>query len=354
MFAKPSRRGRSLKFLLIGLVSALILSACAEPGDSSAGSNSGSGDDTQSGKGVTVAGVFCVCFANAYVAWKEGFFEEEGVKIDEFVMTAGGSDTFAALAGGDAQFGLSGLDAVMRGIETNIDVRGVATVSPEFYALSVRKEAADEVQGVADLEGRKVSVSKIGSGSWAFLKLLLEEEGMSEKDVEVVQLGGIDTTMSGLKRGTVDAAVTWEPGSSQGEMQGFSEILVNSLDPADHEAIYGSDASIAMTLAVKGDFLEENPDLVKGAVAALDKANEWMASHSAEEIADVLESVSSGLDRDLLVASIEDTMGTMPETVAVSEQAYIDSAERLKAADIVESVPPVEDVFDCDIAECVE
>ena len=350
MSATFPRRGRGLKFVLLGLVSAMILSACAGASEREPGSTA----DTGSGKGVTVAGVFCVCFANAYVAWKQGFFEEEGVKIDEFVMTAAGSDTFAALAGGDADFGLSGLDAIMRGIETNIDVRAVATVSPEFYALSVRKESADEIQDVTDLEGRKVSVSKIGAGSWAFLKLLLEEEGMSEQDVEVVQLGGIDTTMAGLKRGTVDAAITWEPGSSQGLTEGFSEILVNSLDPADHNAIYGSDASISMTLAVKGQTIDENPDMVKGAVAALDKANAWMASHSAEEIADVLESVTSGLDRELLVASIENTMATMPETVAVSEQAYVDSAERLKGADIVKSVPPVEDVFDCDVAECAE
>jgi NitT/TauT family transport system substrate-binding protein len=360
MPARFPRRGRGLKAVLVALVSALILASCANPPNGGSGGEGGSGGSGNangsgaSGRGVTFAGVFCVCFANAYVAWKEGFFEEEGVKIDEFVMTAGGADTFSALAGGDAEFGLSGLDAIMRGIETNIDVRAVATVSPEFYALSVRKELAGDIQDVADLEGRQVSVSKIGSASWAFLKLLLEEEGMNEDDVKVVQLGGIDTTMAGLKRGTVDAAITWEPGSSQGVAQGFSEILVNSLDPADHEAIYGSDASISMTLAVKQQLIESDPELVQGAIRALDKANAWMASHSAEEIADVLQPMAAGLDRELLVASIENTMATMPETVAVSEAAYEDSAARLKDADIVKDVPPVDAVFDCELAECVE
>lgn len=331
---------------MVGLVSAFILSACANvPGDSS---------DENSGDGVTVAGVFCVCFANAYVAWKQGFFEDEGVPIDKFITTAAGSDTFSALAGGDADFGLSGLDAIMRGRETGVDVRGVATMSPEFYALSVRDEVSGEVQSAADLEGRNVSVSSIGSGSWAFLKLLLEKEGMSEQDVKVVQLGGIDTTMAGLNRGTVDAAITWEPGTSQGEVEGFAQVLVNSLDPADHESIYGSDASISMTLGVTQQTIDEDPELVQGAVRALDKANAWMASHSAEEIADVIEPVASGLDRELLVAAVEDTMATMPANVAVSDAAYQTSAERLNDAEIVKSVPPVEDVFDCEIAQCVE
>lgn len=346
MSVSAARQVRGLRLVVVGLVSAFILSACANvPGDSS---------DENSGDGVTVAGVFCVCFANAYVAWKQGFFEDEGVPIDKFITTAAGSDTFSALAGGDADFGLSGLDAIMRGRETGVDVRGVATMSPEFYALSVRDEVSGEVQSAADLEGRNVSVSSIGSGSWAFLKLLLEKEGMSEQDVKVVQLGGIDTTMAGLNRGTVDAAITWEPGTSQGEVEGFAQVLVNSLDPADHESIYGSDASISMTLGVTQQTIDEDPELVQGAVRALDKANAWMASHSAEEIADVIEPVASGLDRELLVAAVEDTMATMPANVAVSDAAYQTSAERLNDAEIVKSVPPVEDVFDCEIAQCVE
>jgi NitT/TauT family transport system substrate-binding protein len=334
---------------VVGLVSAMVLSSCASAPGSKSSSENASSDD-----GVTVAGVFCVCFANAYVAWKKGFLQDEGVTVEKFITTAGGSDTFTALAAGDADFGLSGLDGIMRGIETGVDVRGVATISPEFYALSVRDEASGDIQGPADLDGKRVSVSKIGSGSWAFLKLLLDAEGMSEEDVEVAQLGGIDTTMAGLKRGTVDAAITWEPGTSQGEIEGFTQVLVNSLDPEDHEAIYGSAASIAMTLGVTQQTIDENPELVRGAVRALDDANAWMASHSAEEIADVIEPVAPGLDRELLVASIEDTMATMPESVAVSDAAYQASAERLKDADIVTSVLPLEDVFDCDIATCVD
>jgi NitT/TauT family transport system substrate-binding protein len=342
----PQHVRRFWKLHVLGVLSAMILSAC--------GSSSGASDDGDSGDGVTFAGVFCVCNANAYVAWKQGFFAEEGVEIDDFVTTAGGSDTFAALAGGDADFAISTLDAIMRGIATNIDVRGVATISPEFYALSVRSELEGEIQSVADLKGRKVSVSKVGSGSWGFLKNLLAEEGLTESDVEIVQLGGIDTTVAGLKRGTVDAAVTWEPGSTQGEEEGFSQILLDSLDPADHEVIYGSDASLSVILAVKDDLLEKDPELVSGAVRALNRANEWMAGHSAEEIAAVIESVAPGLDHDLLVTSVENTMATMPATAAVSEAAYTGSAGRLMDAQIIESVLPIEEVFDCEVGECAE
>lgn len=346
MFTRSPASKRRLSLLIAALVGVLGLSSCAKaPG----AGGSGNKED-----GYTFAGVFCVCFANAYVAWKEGFFEEEGVPVKDFVMTAGGSDTFAALAGGDADFGLSGLDAIMRGIETGVDVRSVATISPEFYSLAVRSDEAGEIRDVSDLKGKKISVSKVGSSSWAFLRLLLEEQGMTEDDVEVVQLGGIDTTMSGLTAGTVDAAVVWEPGTAQGEADGSAKVLLSALDPSDHKAIYGDDASISMTLGTTQALIDKDPEVVEGAVTALNRANEWMHQHTAEEIAAVLAPLSEGLDHDILVKAVEATMQTMPETVDVSEAAYAASAERLKDAEIVTDVPSADTVFDCEVGGCTE
>lgn len=345
MFKKPLAIRRQLCCAVAALLFAATLSACT-----SAPGKRGSGNQED---GYTFAGVFCVCFAGPYIAWKKGFFKDEGVPVRDFVMTAGGSDTFAALAGGDADFGLSGLDAIMRGRESGVDVRSVATISPEFYSLAIRSNLSGEVDDMSDLEGKKVSVSKAGSASWAFLKLLLEEAGMGENDVEIVPLGGIDTTMAGLKSGKVDAAVVWEPGTAEGAAEGYADILLSALDPADHDEIYGTDKSISMTLGVTEAFLEDEPEVIEGAVAALDRADRWMQEHSAEEIATVLTPLAEGLDKKTLVSAVENTMKTMPDSAAVSKQAYRVSAGLLQDAGIVEEVPPVEEVFDCEVGECV-
>jgi len=342
-------------FIMLMAVTVLLAACASPPGSKSAEGGSGAGK-TAAGAGapVTMAGVFCVCFSNAYVAWKKGFFEQEGVHIKEFITTKSGADTFQAVAAGDAQLALNGLDAIMRGREKGLEVRSIATVSPEFYALTIRKEAASEIKAPADLKGRKVAVSKIGSASWAFLLQLLKGARLSADDVEVVQLGGIDTIMAGLKRGTVDAAVTWEPGTAQGTQQNFSKVLINALEPADHQKLYGSKVSISMTLATTDGFIKSNPDVVRGAVRALDKADAWMAGHSTEEIADVIGPLAEGLDRAVLVAAVKDTMNTMPKSADVSKAAYTDSANRLKEAGIIKEVPPVNEAFNCDIGKCTE
>jgi ABC-type nitrate/sulfonate/bicarbonate transport system substrate-binding protein len=342
-----SNRRSWIAMLCLGVALALTVSACADRSGSSSEGSSKNGP-------VTMAGVFCVCFANAYVAYEKGFFKDNGVNVKNLVTTKAGADTFQALAGGDAQLALNGLDAILRGQEQGIDVVSIGTVSPDFYALSVRAKDGAAINSPADLKGKKVSVSKIGSASWAFLQQLLKSAGLSDSDVKIVQLGGIDTTMAGLKSGTVDAAVTWEPGTSQGVDQGFAKVVLNSLVPADHAKLFGSEESISMTLATTKSFIKSQPETVKGAIKALDQADEWIASHTPDEVADVIAPLATGLDRGILAASIKSTMQTLPKSSAVSTAAYEDSARLLQETKIISKVPDVKTAFDCDIAECTE
>jgi ABC-type nitrate/sulfonate/bicarbonate transport system substrate-binding protein len=348
--------GARIASLLAIVAIATTVAACGNSLRDEQGGGGGGSSGTQSsatgGKGITMAGVFCVCFMNTYVAWKRGFFEKEGVPVKKFVTTKAGADTFAALAGGNVDFGLSGLDAIIRGREKGVDVRSVATVSPEFYALTVRKQDAGDIQGPEDLKGRKVAVSKVGSASWAFLQLLMRKGGLSEGDVKVVQLGAIDTIMAGLKRGTVDAAITWEPGTSQAKSDGSAVPIVNSLSPQDHQEIYGTDKSINITLATTDKMIDKNSDKVQRVVRALNEADAWIASHSPEQVADAIAPVAPGIDRDLLVSAVKDTRATAPKSTEISKTAYESSAKVLKESEIIKSVPPLNEPFSCDFAKC--
>jgi NitT/TauT family transport system substrate-binding protein len=347
--------GARIASLLAITLIAGTLAACGSSlrdEQSGGGGSSSTESSAAGGKGITMAGVFCVCFINTYVAWKKGFFEKEGVPVKKFVTTKAGADTFQAVATGNVDFGLSGLDAIIRGQEKGVGVRSVATISPEFYALTVRKQSAGDIQGPEDLKGHKVAVSKVGSASWAFLQQLMRKGGLSEGDVQVVQLGAIDTIMAGLKRGTVDAAITWEPGTSQAKTDGFATPIINALSPEDHQQIYGSDKSISITLATTDKMIDKDSDKIDRAVRALDKADQWIASHSPQQVAAAVAPVAPGLDRDLLVSAVKDTMATAPKSTAISKAAYESSAKVLEDSKIIESIPPLDKPFSCDFAEC--
>lgn len=163
-------------------------------------------------------------------------------------------------------------------------MRSVAAVYPEFYALTVRKGLAGKIRSIDDLKGRKVAISKIGSASWAFLQFVTRGAGLKEGDVKMLQLGGIDTIVAGLKAGKVDAAVTWQPGTAQVQDTGIGNVLVDVLRPADHRRLLRSPTSLGMTLAVRDELIEKNPEVVQRAVRALNKANAWIRQHSAREL----------------------------------------------------------------------
>jgi NitT/TauT family transport system substrate-binding protein len=301
---------------------------------------------------IRLAGVFCLCHIGPYVAWKKGFFQKEGVPVKDYVFTKGGADTFQALARGDVDFGVSGLDAVIRGRETGLKVRAVADVYPEFYALSVRRDLAGDIRSGADLKGRSVGISKIGSASWAFLQLIMRQSGLKEGDVKILQLGSIDTIVAGLRARKVDAAITWEPGTSQLRADGAASDLLDMLRPADHRQLLGSATSLSMTLAARDDLIEKNPELVRRTVRALDEGYAWIKSHSAQEVADAVAPLAQGVDRKVLVDGIRASIAVQPRSTAISKSAFQASATLLQSAGVIKKVPPLEEPFSCQFTKC--
>jgi NitT/TauT family transport system substrate-binding protein len=328
---------------------ALAMTACASKPGEDAGKNAGSGP-----RPIKLAGVFCLCHIGPYVAWKKGFFEEQGVPVAKYVFTNGGADTFQAVASGDVDFGVSGVDAIIRGREKGVKLSAVANVYPEFYAIAVRKELAGEIKTVADLKGRRVGISKVGSASWAFLEFAAGKAGLGPDDIEVLPLGAVDTIVAGLKTGKVDAAVVWEPGNSQLKDMGIGDDIVDVLRPADHRELLGSESSMSMTLAASDTLIDKNPELVERSVKALDQADAWIKGHSPEQVAEVIAPLAPGVDRQVLVDAVKASIPAQPESTAISASAYQSSAKVLESAGVIDKVPPLEEPISCRFTKCVK
>ena len=128
--------------------------------------------------------------------------------------------------------------------------------------------------------------------------------------------------------------------------------IINALSPEDHQEIYGTDKSINITLATTDKMIEKDSDKVDRVVRALDKADQWIASHSPEQVADAIAPVAPGLDRELLVSAVKDTMVTAPKSTDISKTAYESSAKVLEESEIIQSVPPLDEPFSCEFAVC--
>ena len=86
--------------------------------------------------------------------------------------------------------------------------------------------ANKDIQTIADLKGKSVAFGH-RSVSQLYVNVLLREVGLSEADIEVVDLLA-DQAAEAFMMQEVDAAVTWEPYLTEGRSAAHGHLLADS------------------------------------------------------------------------------------------------------------------------------
>lgn len=246
------------------------------------------------------------------VAYANGYFTEEGIEITDFVLGSGGTQRAAVIAK-EYDIGLFGFIHVPIARIAGSPWKAVlATHDLEIFSLVVRSELKDKVKSVADLRGRKVGFSTPGAASWYMGSLFLKKAGLDpEKDLQYISLGGDPGVIyASLKTGKVDAFPSWEPTTTRIIEEGVAYPLIKIWEPQEHRRWVGEKA-LSMLVITREDVIKEKPDLVRRTVNAHKKGLDFIRTHSASEIADVVlknpktAEQFKGLSRPLVVKILE-------------------------------------------------
>ena len=233
-----------------------------------------------------------------YIARDKGFFKEEGVDVELSIM----EDTpikMGAFMAGQLDMVASTADEFPIYLKDGKSVRYVLAVDNSKGGDGV--VALKEINSVADLKGKKVAFEE-GSVSQFFFNAVLKEAGLTQADVEVVNMTATDAGTAFAAK-NVDAAVTWEPALSQGANSAHGKLLVSSADKpgliTDVVAISAETAankSDDVKAFVRGwykalDFLAKNPDegyaiMAKGVGGWLEKPENFKATVTGIEYLD--------------------------------------------------------------------
>ncbi len=158
-----------------------------------------------------------------FLAQDKGFFAKEGIEV-ELINNEIHAAAFGGLFAGqvDAVAGAlldapaySEPDAPLVCVLATDDSRGADGIV-----------ADKDIKSIADLKGRSVAVLRGGLPEF-YLNVLLKEVGLSEADVEVVDLAPEDAGQAFLLQ-EVDAAVTLEPWLTQGRQAAHGHLLTDS------------------------------------------------------------------------------------------------------------------------------
>ncbi len=160
-----------------------------------------------------------------YIARDKGFFKEEGVDVELVIM----EDTpikMGALMAGQIDLVASTVDEFPIYMKPGKMLRYVLAVDNSKGGDGV--VANKDITSIADLKGKKVAFEQ-GSVSQFFLNALLKDNGMTEADIEPVNMAATDAGVAFAAK-QVDAAVTWEPALSQGAKSEHGHMLLTSAD----------------------------------------------------------------------------------------------------------------------------
>ena len=244
-----------------------------------------------------------VAFLTSGVAYKRGFFKEEGLDVELIRMNANVSIT--ALATGDIDYTMI-FGSVVRAAVRGLPMKVVASfMDSSTHALIARPE----FRSIKDLRGRTLGVSSFGATADVAARMMFQKSGIDpEKEIKIIALGSDRARFTALKEGIVDVAVISPPADVEGKKMGFNVVA----------RAYEMFSFPFVGLGANNKKIKERPDEVKRAIKALIKANRYITANRDGAIQTLAEWSRS--DRENAAASYDGTVkvfngdGSIPDS----------------------------------------
>lgn len=201
------------------------------------------------------------------VALEKGFFRQENLNA-EFVPFRGGPDLLKAVLAGDVLVGVTGSTDIFVFREAGSPIKMIAThTEGNHFTLNV----APDVSAVGDLKGKAIGITRAGSTTWIFARMLAKQQGWDpDRDVKIVALGALDAQLAALSRKEI-AAFVWGDGGAVTELSGKSKILTR-LDRFTPQWISQIDYA-------SEDAIRKEPETIKKALRGIFRGIRFMKEH---------------------------------------------------------------------------
>ena len=177
---------------------------------------------------------------------RQGFFRKNGLDMEIVYVNSGSLLSQALIAGTfDLSFsqGSEAMIAKLRGA----DVRIAAVIANRFNHVYL---AAPSITSIKQLKGKRVAVSRFGSGSHFQTNLALSAGGLDpEKDVTVLQIGNSGARIAAILSGVVDGTIMAADFVPRAKREGFNVLA----DLADTKIEYPF-----LSLNFTGAYLDRN------------------------------------------------------------------------------------------------
>jgi NitT/TauT family transport system substrate-binding protein len=207
-----------------------------------------------------------------YVAQAEGMFEEQGVSV-EFIPVSSAAERDQLMQAGQIDAMINDLVSTMlynREQTQIVIVRFARTATLDYPQYRVLAAGDSGIESVAQLAGVPIGVSE-GTVIAYTTDRLLEGAGLTPDQIETLAVPNIGERMTLLTSGQLQAANLPDPLASLAIQNGAVVVIDDTADPSIGNSV----------ISFRASYVEQNPDTVRGFLAAVEQAVEAVNTDKA-------------------------------------------------------------------------
>ncbi|TYT62621.1 ABC transporter substrate-binding protein [Natrialba swarupiae] len=250
------------------------------------------------------------------VGMEEGFFEDNGVSVDDIVSTDGGGGGVRTITTGDIEVGMSPPNATAQAFNQGapLHIVGMATAVPD---IDYQTRVDSDIEEIQDVE--TIAVTDPASSGEANAVLSIEAaDGISLDDIEFLYTGGLGEVMSAVREGIADVGLNTNPTSTEMLRNEETRRVWHTRDYVEE---YTEDI-----LSMGNIILDQEPELARGFLQGWIDSSEWI--HDNVDEAGRLWAAEADFDEELAIAGLEDTQPEAFFQIGMSEE-FADNLERV-------------------------
>lgn len=226
-----------------------------------------------------------------WVAERQGFFADEGLKVN-LDFTPGSTYQMSNLIAGNYDIAMTTFDNVIAYREgqgeawippgQKIDVVSVLASDNGFLSIS----AQPDVESIAALKGRTITVDAMTTGFAFVMREMLARNGVEESSVKFERAGGVASRYRDMLTDKSHAAtIQMTPFDLLGQAAGLRTLARVSDELGPYQG---------MTAAVSRSWAQQNRQSVVGFIRAYRKAIDWLYDPQNRQVAEAILVANAG------------------------------------------------------------
>ena len=239
-----------------------------------------------------------IFYTPQYVALHNNYFKDEGLDV-ELILVPGADKVTASVLSNDVDIGFCGPEATIYVYQSGEKdyLKTFAQLTKKDGSFLVSRNKIDNFK-VNDLIGKNIIGGRAGgmpemTFEWALRKNNIDPE----KDVNIDTSIAFAAMEGAFIGGNGDFVTLFEPNATNVEKKGYGYVV----------ASVGELGGIAPFTAynARKNFIENNPNIIKGFVKAINKGLEFVKNNSSYDIAKVIQNEFPDMSIEDLSRSIE-------------------------------------------------